>query len=67
MGNPTDRELLCPVPMAPTAVIAPAAANKTRNGNLRAQNDQNKLPGTCPKAKTLAVIAASLMSTPWPM
>ena len=67
MGIPVDSELLNPVPMAPTDMVAAATDNSTLSGTRRAQNDQNTPPGTCPNAKVLAVNAARWVGTPWPM
>jgi hypothetical protein len=67
MGIPVDSELLKPVPMAPTDMVAAAADKRTRSGTRRAKRDQNSPPGTCPKANVLAVNAAKAVGTPWSM
>jgi hypothetical protein len=67
MGIPVESESLYPVPMAPTDMVTAAADNRNLKGVRRAQNDQKSPPGTCPKAKVLAVKAARWVGTPWPM
>ena len=67
MGIPVDNELLNPVPMAPTDMVTAAIDSRTRSGTRWASDDHRRPPGTCPKAKVLAVKAARWVGTPWSM